>query len=215
MSLHKSISTIRVEIQRRSLKKSGKNNHAGFAYFELSDFLPTLNELMLSEGVNDVVSFTDNATLTLVKDDEREVYSIPFTHFQTPTTKNGSPMMQDVQYLGAMITYYKRYLYMSAFGITDGEVIDAMDNSLVQQVKTYLTASKATERDKKQYKVEFMERALTYGLEKDMVKDYLSWLGIDVENANEVHNTIVKFLKSEDYLGEQVEMYIEYKRKHP
>ena len=36
--------------------------------------------------------------------------------------------MQDIQYLGALNTYYKRYLYLNAFGITDGEVIDSMDN---------------------------------------------------------------------------------------
>ena len=36
--------------------------------------------------------------------------------------------MQDIQYLGALNTYYKRYLYLNAFGITDGEVIDSMNN---------------------------------------------------------------------------------------
>ena len=36
--------------------------------------------------------------------------------------------MQDIQYLGALNTYYKRYLYLNAFGITDGEVIDSLNN---------------------------------------------------------------------------------------
>jgi hypothetical protein len=36
--------------------------------------------------------------------------------------------------LGALNTYYKRYLYLNAFGITDGEVIDSMDNTKHQNV---------------------------------------------------------------------------------
>ena len=35
--------------------------------------------------------------------------------------------MLDIHYLGALYTYYKRYLYHFAFGITDGDVIDALD----------------------------------------------------------------------------------------
>ena len=48
--------------------------------------------------------------------------------------------MQDIQYLGALNTYYKRYLYLNAFGITDGDVIDAMDNQQEQKK----TSKKAT-----------------------------------------------------------------------
>lgn len=42
--------------------------------------------------------------------------------------------MQDIQYLGALNTYYKRYLYLNAFGITDGEIIDSMDNSDLEEI---------------------------------------------------------------------------------
>ena len=41
--------------------------------------------------------------------------------------------MQHIQYLGALNTYYKRYLYLNAFGITDGEVIDSIDNNDIKQ----------------------------------------------------------------------------------
>ena len=42
--------------------------------------------------------------------------------------------MQDIQYLGALITYYTRYIYKLAFGITDGEVIDGMNNEDLDNV---------------------------------------------------------------------------------
>jgi len=138
MGLNKSIITIRVELQKSKLKKSGNNKFAGFSYYELSDFLPTLNELMLKESVNDIYTIKDGvARLTLIKDGEEQSYEMPFERFETPTntrinktTKDLEVVksMQDIQYLGALNTYYKRYLYLNAFGITDGEVIDGMNN---------------------------------------------------------------------------------------
>ena len=52
-SLNKSIIDIRVDLQNAETKKSGKNAFAGFTYYELSDFLPKLNELMQKEDMND------------------------------------------------------------------------------------------------------------------------------------------------------------------
>ncbi len=129
-NLNDSIISIRVKLQNSKLKKSGKNKFAGFDYFELADFLPKLNELMLEEQVNDRFYIKDDlATLELQKGEEINVYTMPFVLFSTPLNKNGQPSMQDIQYLGALNTYYKRYLYLNAFGITDGEVIDSMNNN--------------------------------------------------------------------------------------
>ena len=145
-NLNESIISIRVKLQNAKLKKSGKNKFAGFDYFELADFLPKLNELMLEEGVNDRFYIKDDyATLELQKGEEINTYTMPFVLFETPLTykkdkagnfiknKEGDyiqvPSMQDIQYLGALNTYYKRYLYLNAFGITDGEVIDSMNNN--------------------------------------------------------------------------------------
>jgi hypothetical protein len=134
MSLNESIIKIRVGLQNSKLKKSGKNKFAGFEYYELSDFLPKLNELMLENGINDIMTIEDgNATLKLIKDKEIQNYSIPFIMFDVPKNKNGGDSMQHIQYLGALNTYYKRYLYLNAFGITDGEVIDSLDNNDIQQ----------------------------------------------------------------------------------
>lgn len=129
MNLNELIIKIRVDLQNSKIKKSGKNRFAGFDYYELADFLPKLNELMLREGINDRFTIDENmAKLELIKGDERQEYTMPFKIFPTPLNKSGQPSMQDIQYLGALNTYYKRYLYLNAFGITDGEVIDSMDN---------------------------------------------------------------------------------------
>lgn len=142
LSLNQAIARIRVELQNSNLRKSGNNKFAGFDYFELADFLPTLNTLMLKYEVNDNFSITDGeACLTLIKENESQKYAIPFVLFDTPLNKQGGKSMQDIQYLGALNTYYKRYCYLNAFGITDGDVIDAIDNSSFknESVKKQLT----------------------------------------------------------------------------
>ncbi|HIS62334.1 MAG TPA: ERF family protein [Candidatus Scybalomonas excrementigallinarum] len=127
--LNESIIEIRVKLQNSKIKKSGKNKFAGFDYFELADFLPRLNELMLEEGINDNFKITNEvASLTLIKGEEKQEYTMPFVLFKTPLNKSGQPSMQDIQYLGALNTYYKRYLYLNAFGIVENDVIDKVDN---------------------------------------------------------------------------------------
>lgn len=133
LKLNEAIAQVALELQKSNIKKSGKNKFAGFDYFELSDFLPKLTELEAKYGINDRISFEDNyAQLELIKGDEKQTYKIPFERFATPLNKNGTPTMQDIQYLGALTTYYKRYLYMNAFRITDGEIIDGIDNANLQ-----------------------------------------------------------------------------------
>lgn len=153
-TLNQSIISIRVSLQNAKLKKSGKNKFAGFDYFELSDFLPKLNELMEAEGVNDIYYIkNDYAVLELVKGEEVNTYTMPFVLFETPANikvdNKGEARevktMQDIQYLGALNTYYKRYLYLNAFGITDGEVIDSMDNGNMAKTEPK-TEPRATEK---------------------------------------------------------------------
>jgi hypothetical protein len=149
-SLNESIMAIRVKLQNAQLKKTGKNSFAGFDYFELADFLPKLNELMLEEGLNDLFTIETDmnetmvAKLTLIKGEEKQEYRMPFKLFETPTNLKKDKdtgeirevkSMQDIQYLGALNTYYKRYLYLNAFGITDGDVIDAIDNTDIENKK--------------------------------------------------------------------------------
>lgn len=181
--LNESIIKIRVELQKAKLKKSGKNKYAGFQYFELSDFLPKLNELMNKEKINDIFSIeNEEAKLILIKGEEKQEYKMPFKIFETPIStkvdnKTGEvkkiKSMQDIQYLGALNTYYKRYLYINAFGITDGEIIDGMNNDEIDPSekkptkKEILIQKSQIEILQKNYVGENMDKLLKVnGLEK-------------------------------------------------
>lgn len=126
-TLNESIITVRAKLATANLSMSGYNDRGNWHYFELSDFLPTLNALMLEERINDRFYIkNDEAVLELVKGNEKQEYTMPFVMYDTPVSSKGSKLMQDIQYLGALATYYRRYLYVSAFGISDGDIIDSM-----------------------------------------------------------------------------------------
>ena len=167
LNLNESIIKIRVKLQNSKIKKSGKNKFAGFEYYELGDFLPKLNELMLEENINDLFTIeNDEVKLILIKGEEKQEYKMPFRIFETPLTKDGKQRMQDIQYLGALDTYYKRYLYLNAFGITDGEVIDSMNSEEIkkpikQETKEIAITEKQIELIK-QLDQERVKKALEY-----------------------------------------------------
>lgn len=202
-NLNESIISIRVKLQNAKLKKSGKNKYAGFDYFELADFLPKLNELMLEEGINDRYRIEEGySILELVKGEEKQEYTIPFKLFETPLTykkdKNGNfikskegeyiqvPSMQDIQYLGALNTYYKRYLYLNAFGITDGEVIDSMNNN------------ELLEKDTTNYRQNLIELCKLKGLDiNEIAKAYK----LNSKSKQGEFQKVIKILEGENYAG--------------
>jgi ERF superfamily. len=204
-TLNESIIAIRVKLQSSTIKKSGKNKYAGFEYFELADFLPKLNELMLEEQINDIFTIeNEEAKLILRKGEESQEYKIPFVMFDTPLVfkkdKNNNfvkdknneyiqiPSMQDIQYLGALNTYYKRYLYLNAFGITDGEIIDSMDNSDVS------ATTKATKTTSIDYKTMLLTELKELGLD---VNSYAKEHQLSAKTTQEEAKRLLEQLKKE------------------
>ena len=107
-------------LQQREVKKTGKNQH--FNYYQLDDILPPINEICEQVGICPVVSFNrEVASLTIYCVDSGG--SIEFT---APMASARLPNGQDIQNLGASITYERRYLYMNAFEITEHDAIDQM-----------------------------------------------------------------------------------------
>lgn len=191
MNLNETIIKIRVELQNSKIKKSGKNRFAGFEYYELADFLPKLNELMLKEKVNDRFTIKDGlAMLELIKGEERQEYTIPFQIFPTPLNKNGSPSMQDIQYLGALNTYYKRYLYLNAFGITDGEVIDSMDSANLQKGVTFKPNTKDQEKEILNLMSKMKELVIDTNSDFEEIYKYYKVKDMDSMNLNQLEDCV-------------------------
>jgi hypothetical protein len=121
MSVYKKLNNARLELQNTKLSKSGHNKFAGYKYFELGDFLPTINNIFSNSGLCGVVSFTaDLATLTITDVDDNSQIVI--------TSPMGSAALKgchEVQNVGAVETYQRRYLWVTAMEIVEHDALDA------------------------------------------------------------------------------------------
>jgi hypothetical protein len=111
----------RIRLQSAPLKKSGHNKFANYQYFELGDFLPIINKIFHEEGLCSVVSFDkDLATLRIIDTDNGG--SITFTSPMADANLKGT---HPIQNLGAVETYSRRYLYVTALEIVEHDALDA------------------------------------------------------------------------------------------
>ena len=114
---------MRVELQKMDLKKSGHNTYAGYRYFELGDFLPAINELALKYKICTEVNFySDRATLTIENSENLEEKKM----FECTTGDIQLKGCHDIQNVGAVQTYLRRYLYTNAFEIVEQSELDAV-----------------------------------------------------------------------------------------
>jgi len=133
--IYSKIAKIKQELLEKEIKKTGKNKYAGFSYFELDDILPSIIFLNNKNGVDDTVQINNELAsliLTDVEDNTQKTVTIPYVEAQM-LAKGGAPSKVDnIQKLGASITYLRRYLYMTAYNITEKDIIDSMDNTSKQ-----------------------------------------------------------------------------------
>jgi len=125
MSVYIKLQKARMMLQAAPLKKSGHNKFAGYQYFELGDFLPTINQIFYELGLCSTVSFTkDYADLRIVDTDNGG--SIVFTSPMADANLKGC---HPIQNLGAVETYSRRYLYVTALEIVEHDALDATTGS--------------------------------------------------------------------------------------
>lgn len=122
MNIYEKLQLMRVALQNMSLKKSGENKFAGYKYYDLGDFMPAINQLMADNKVCGIVTYgEDMAYLTLINSenpDEKIAFTSPM---KDATLKGAHP----IQNLGAVETYQRRYLYMTAFEIVEADALDS------------------------------------------------------------------------------------------
>ena len=119
--VYKKLQTARIKLQSMTLKKSGHNKFAGYQYFELGDFLPSINEIFHSLGLCSVVSFDNElATLKIV-----DVETGGMIRFTSPMAEAQLKGCHPIQNLGAVETYQRRYLYVTALEIVEHDALDA------------------------------------------------------------------------------------------
>ena len=119
--VHKKLMQARILLQNAPLKKSGHNKFAGYSYFELGDFIPTINQIFSDVGLCGVVSYdAEIASLTITDVDDGT--NIVITSPMADANLKGC---HPIQNLGAVETYTRRYLWVTAMEIVEHDALDS------------------------------------------------------------------------------------------
>ena len=129
MSVHKKLMTARIKLQQTELKKSGHNKFSNYYYFELGDFLPAVQKIFAELNLCGVVSFSDTlASLTIIDCEDNSSLVI-----NSPMSTAALKGCHEVQNLGAVQTYLRRYLWVTAMEIVEHDALDASDEAEVKK----------------------------------------------------------------------------------
>ena len=121
MSVHKKLMAARVKLQSVDMKKSGQNKFAGYSYFELGDFIPHVQTIFNELGLCGVVSFDNTYASLTITDVEDGTVIVVTSPMAEANLKGAHP----IQNLGAVLSYQRRYLWMAAMELVEGDAIDS------------------------------------------------------------------------------------------
>lgn len=121
MTVLKKLNDARQKFHALELKKTGHNKFAGYYYFELADFLIPALRVFNECGLCAVVSFDkDIASMTIT--DLEDSSSLVIT---SPMGSAALKGCHEVQNIGAVETYQRRYLWVAALEIVEHDALDA------------------------------------------------------------------------------------------
>lgn len=123
----------RLRFSQEDIKKTGKNMHLSFKYFELEDIVPIANRIFSELGIIPVVSFEkcseqNIAIMKVINADvptEHISFELPFIPLAPITSNTGKQATNEMQALGSSVTYIRRYLYMIALDICESDSVDS------------------------------------------------------------------------------------------
>lgn len=124
MNVYEKLNQARMAFHALELKKSGHNKFAGYYYFELGDFLIPALKVFREAGLCAVVSFdADRANMAVINvEDPKDSFII--------TSPMGSAALKgchEVQNIGAVETYQRRYLWVAALEIVEHDALDSSE----------------------------------------------------------------------------------------
>lgn len=200
MNVYSKLAKARVELQNKPLKKSGKNKHLNFNYYELDDFLPTINTINESIGLLPVFSIGLNGATLTVYDTDGDTF-ITFTSPVAHAKLQGNA--SDIQELGSQHTYMRRYMYLLAYEITEN---DTLDPSIGQTPTPTPTAPKSTKEPAKmapkaptlitpQQAADFVAKATEHDKPVQPILDYLKLAKLEDMTIEQYNAILAKWSK--------------------
>jgi len=122
MNVYQKLNAARAKFHSIELKKSGHNKFAGYKYFELGDFIIPALEIFNEVGLTGVVTFgATEAHMRIIDVDKPDNMIFISSPMSTAALKG----CHEVQNLGAVQTYLRRYLWVAALEIVEHDAIDS------------------------------------------------------------------------------------------
>ena len=129
MNVWQKLLAARIDFLREGVTKSGVNMHAEFKYFELEDIVPVATKIFSTYNCLFVTSFPEGKAvgrlINLDNTEEQVVVEFNARSISEPAKFR----MNEVQGLGAEITYMRRYLYFLILDVVEADAFDANSDS--------------------------------------------------------------------------------------
>lgn len=127
MNVFEKLLTARVQFLNSGAKKTGKNMHLAFKYFELDDIVPIATGIFAELRLLPCVTFNNEIAKMDIIDIDNPSDVITFTSPMRELTGNNA--VNAMQALGSTETYQRRYLYMMALDICEPDNIEPTLNN--------------------------------------------------------------------------------------
>lgn len=127
MNLSEKLLIIRKALKDKGLKKEG--NGYSFRFFDMPDIEPIITDLCAEYKVFTLVSFPEGKATMTVADAEK-----PIDYYQVEVTPKECTMksINPIQSTGAMMSYMRRYLYLTVFCISESDIIDNIETQIIE-----------------------------------------------------------------------------------
>ncbi len=178
--VHKKLMQARILLQNAPLKKSGHNKFAGYSYFELGDFIPTINSIFNDVGLCGVVSYdSEIASLTITDIDDGTNIIIT-----SPMAEANLKGCHPIQNLGAVETYTRRYLWVTAMEIVEHDALDS--SAPIKEEKIIITPTQgAMDSIPEDEQVYLKELAMDLIALCDNEEPKVAWVKLEKENLDD------------------------------
>ena len=178
--VHKKLMQARIMLQNAPLKKSGHNKFAGYSYFELGDFIPTINQIFNEVGLCGVVSYdSEIASLTITDTDDGTNIIIT-----SPMADANLKGCHPIQNLGAVETYTRRYLWVTAMEIVEHDALDS--SAPIKEEKIIITPTQgAMDNIPEDEQIYLKELAMDLIALCDKEEPKTAWVKLEAENLDD------------------------------
>lgn len=122
MNIWQKLFLVRDEFARAEIKRSGKNMQLSSMFYELADIVPVARPIFNKYRLVPHVTFGDGKAKMIIVDVDFPTERLGFE--LDVQTYEGNKAVTPPQAYGAVVTYYRRYLYMVALDIVEADYLE-------------------------------------------------------------------------------------------